>query len=289
MSKNILDKISIVLVCYNSAFKLKKFLKKIPTASKVLLIDNSKDYSLKRLFGRKKNIKIFYKKNEGYGSSINYASKKIDTPYFLVVQPDVTGINKKMLIKFYQYSKKLNNKFSVIGPHFLNASRRGHYQTNKKFKIKEIHNVHGSTMFFNKKIFKKNKGFDKNIFLYWEETDYTKRAKRLGYKAYQLNLVKVKHEKGKAVKTNNSIQEEKLKNLYIWHFIWSKYYYYKKHYSIILVIPFFLPILIRILFRMTFYKLLNNKKFNRYYCRWDGLINSILGKKSHMRLNKILV
>ncbi len=54
MSKNILDKISIVLVCYNSAFKLKKFLKKIPTASKVLLIDNSKDYSLKRLFGRKK-------------------------------------------------------------------------------------------------------------------------------------------------------------------------------------------------------------------------------------------
>ena len=43
-----------------------------------------------------------------------------------------------------------------------------------------------------------NKGFDEKIFLYWEETDYTKRAIRLGYNAYQLNIVKVKHEKGKA-------------------------------------------------------------------------------------------
>ena len=89
--KNILNKISIVLVCYNSSFKLKKFLKKIPNETKVFLIDNSKDYSLKKLFGRKKNIKIFYKKNDGYGSSINFASKKIKTPYFLVVQPDVIG------------------------------------------------------------------------------------------------------------------------------------------------------------------------------------------------------
>ena len=149
--KNILNKISIVLVCYNSSFKLKKFLKKIPNETKVFLIDNSKDYSLKKLFGRKKNIKIFYKKNDGYGSSINFASKKIKTPYFLVVQPDVIGINKNSLIKFYKYSKILKDNFSVIGPHFLNASKRGHFQTDTRFKIKEIHNVHGSTMFFNKK------------------------------------------------------------------------------------------------------------------------------------------
>ena len=44
-------------------------------------------------------------------------------------------------------------------------------------------------MFFNKKTFNKINGFDKNIFLYWEETDYTKRAKKIGYKAYQLNLL----------------------------------------------------------------------------------------------------
>ena len=94
-------------------------------------------------------------------------------------------------------------------------------------------------MFLIRKYFFKNSGFDKNIFLYWEETDYTKEAK-LGYKTYQLNLVKVKHEKGKAVKTINLIEEEKLKNLYIWHFIWSKFYYFKKHYSFILALILFL-------------------------------------------------
>ena len=284
-----LKQISIVLVSYNSSIKLKRFIKKIPRYSPILIIDNSKDYQLKKIFKDYKNVKIFFKKNFGYGSSINYAVKKISTKYFFVVQPDVVGINKKSLITFYDYAEKLKEKYSVIGPHFLNAPKKGHFQTNLKYDIKKIHNVHGSTIFFNKKIFLKNKKFDENIFLYWEETDYTKRAKNNGYYAYQLNKVKVKHEKGKAVGTLNHIEEEKLKNLYIWHFIWSKFYYFKKHYSFFVAIPYFLPILLRILFRIVFYKLTRNKKFIRYYYRWDGLINSILGKKSHMRLNKMFI
>ena len=289
MSKNskYLNKISIVIVCYNSSFKLKKFIRNIPNKTKIYIIDNSKDYSLKSVFKSKRNIKIFFKKNEGYGSSINFAAKKIKTPYFLVVQPDVSGIRESSLIQFYKYAKKIQDKFSVIGPHFLNASKKGHYQTNPKYKIKEIHNVHGSTMFFNKKIFNKNKGFDKNIFLYWEETDYTKRASKNGYKAYQLNIVKVKHEKGKAVKTSNPKDIEKLENLYIWHFIWSKFYYFNKHYGKTISLIYFIPILIRILFRISFYKLIKSNKFTKYYYRWDGLRNSILNKKSLMRLDKI--
>jgi N-acetylglucosaminyl-diphospho-decaprenol L-rhamnosyltransferase len=285
--KKILNKISIVLVCYNSSFKLRKFVKKIPNATKIYIIDNSKDYSLKKLFRNKKNVKIYFTKNDGYGSSINFASKRIKTPYFLVVQPDVSGIKQSSLINFYKYAKIIKDKFSVIGPHFLNAPIRGHYQTNLKYKIKNIHNVHGSTMFFNKKTFNKNKGFDKNIFLYWEETDYSKRASKNGYKAYQLNVVKVKHQKGKAVKTSNLEEISKLENLYTWHFIWSKFYYFNKHYGKVLSLIYFTPILIRILFRMTIYKIIKSKKFIKYYCRWDGLKNSILGKKSSMRLNKI--
>ena len=287
--KSILNKISIVLVSYKSSFKLKKFVQKIPNETKIFIIDNSKDYSLKKIFKRKKNVKIYFKKNEGYGSSINFASKIIKTPYFLVVQPDVTGIKRISLIRFYKYAKKLKNKFSVIGPHFINASKSGHFQTSLKFKIKEIHNVHGSIMFFNKKIFNINKGFDKNIFLYWEETDYSKRASKNGYKAYQLNIVKVKHEKGKAVKTRNLKDTKKLQNLYTWHFIWSKFYYFDKHYGKFLSLIYFTPILMRILFRILLYKLIKSNKLTKYYFRLDGLISSILNKKSSMRLEKISI
>lgn len=285
--KKILNKISIVLVCYNSSFKLKKFLKNIPNETKVYLIDNSKDYTLKKLFIYKKNIKIFYKKNNGYGASINFAAKKINTPYFLVVQPDVTGINKKSLIKFYEYSKKLKDNFSVIGPHFKKAPKSGHFQTSLKYDIKKIQNVHGSTIFFNRKNFIKNKGFDPKIFLYWEETDYTKRAQKNGLYAYQLNKVKVIHEKGKAVNVKNTEEAQRLIHLYSWHFIWSKFYYYRKHYGKFLAIIYFTPIIIRILLRIFFYKSNKNKKFIKYYYRWNGLINSILNKKSFMRLERI--
>ena len=285
--KKKLSQISIILISYNSSKKLIKFIDKIPKETPILIIDNSKDLKLKKIFRNKKNVSVYFKKNMGYGSSINFAAKKINTKYFFVIQPDVRGINKKALITFFNYAEKLEEKFSVIGPHFLNAPKKGHYQTNLKFDIKKIHNVHGSTIFFNKKIFNKNKGFDDNFFLYWEETDYTKRALKNGYPAYQLNKVKVHHEKGKAVQVKNDTENEKLANLYSWHFIWSKFYFHKKHYGKIFAYIYFLPILVRILLRILFYKTIKDKRFIKYYYRWDGLVNSILEKKSFMRLGGI--
>ena len=109
--RKILNKISIVLVCYNSSFKLKKFVQKIPNETKIFIIDNSKDYSLKKIFRSKKNVKIYFKKNnDGYGASINFAAKRIKTPYFLVVQPDVTGIKKSSLINLLNYTLDKNER-----------------------------------------------------------------------------------------------------------------------------------------------------------------------------------
>ena len=115
--KKILNKISIILVCYKSSFKLKKFIKNITKETEIFLIDNSKDHNLKRLFKKKKNVKIYFKKNDGYWASINYAVKKIKTPYFLVVQPDVSGINKRSLINFLELTAiPLNLVFLMNDP-----------------------------------------------------------------------------------------------------------------------------------------------------------------------------
>ncbi len=279
--------ISIIIVSYNSAKKIIKLIKKIPKKVPILIIDNSYDYKLKKILKSNKNISLYFKKNYGYGSSINYAAKKIKTEYFFVIQPDVIGINKNSLINFIIYAKKLKNKFSVIGPHFLKAPKKGHKQTNLKYDIKSIKSVHGSTIFFNKKNFFKNNGFDSNIFLYWEETDYARRAQKKGLHAYQLNKVKVYHEKGSAVSIENSEQQEKLKLLYSWHFIWSKFYFFKKHYGKFFAIIYFIPILIRIYSRLYFYNFTKSRKKIKYKYRLDGLMSSILEKKSYLRLNHI--
>ena len=284
---NTIKDVSIVIVSYNSAKKIVKLIKKIPDKVPILIVDNSNDQRLRRIFKKNKNISLYFKKNDGYGSSINYAAKRIKTEYFFVIQPDVRGINKNSIVTFLIYAKKLKNKFSVIGPHFLNAPKSGHNQTDLKYDIKRIDSVHGSTIFFNKKNFIKNKGFDENIFLYWEEKDYAKRALKNGFSAYQLNKVKVYHERGKAVEIKNSVDKEKLKILYMWHFIWSKFYFFKKHYGKFFAILYFLPIIFRTSLRVFIYKIIKSKKLIKYKYRLDGLVCSILQKKSKLRLNQI--
>jgi len=42
-------------------------------------------------------------------------------------------------------------------------------------------------MFFCSEIFDRNRGFDENFFLYFEETDYCFRSNKNDYKIYQIN------------------------------------------------------------------------------------------------------
>ena len=107
---NSLEKITIVLISYFSYKKIKIFIKKIPKNVCILVLENSNDKKIKKLSNRK-NLRVIYKQNDGYGSSINYASKIIKTKYFLVVQPDIKGIDKKALLNFYNYGEKLNGNF----------------------------------------------------------------------------------------------------------------------------------------------------------------------------------
>ena len=136
-------------------------------------------------------------------------------------------------------------------------------------------------MFINKDTFLNIGKFDENFFLYFEETEYCFRAKNKGYLSYQLNKSKVK-AKGRSVNVEN--ENESLSNILIWHFIWSKFYFYKKKYGKFLSIVIFTPIIMRILFRILFYKI-TNKKFllDKYRSRLDEVLKSIKGEKSSLR------
>ena len=143
-------------------------------------------------------------------------------------------------------------------------------------------------MCFDTITFDKVGGFDENIFLYFEETDYCIRANKKGYKMYQINKATVEHPRGVSegvVKIKNLREMSNLEKLYSWHFVWSKYYVYKKHYGKLITILYFIPTLIRIIFRINLYKYKKNiNKKEKYQVRLDGLISSIKGTKSIKRL-----
>ena len=225
---------------------------------------------------------MFIKKNDGVSSSINYAVKKIKTEYFLQISPDILFDYKK-IDTFFKVAIKLNNKFSALGPRFTNANKKSHKQISRHLKIGSISSVHGSCMFIKKKIFKELGGFDKNFFLYFEETDYCKRALSRNLKSYQINNIKVK-SKGRTVSIKNKKEKKILGNILIWHFIWSKFYFTKKNYGIILSILIFIPVLIRTIFKIGIYILMDNKENKDRYCyRLSGLITSMMGRSASLR------
>jgi len=208
----------------------------------------------------------------------------VKTKYFLVSNPDIEGINKQTILEFLKAANKLKDKFSLLGPRFLNANPKSHKQSINNLDIAEMQFLSGACMFFNKKNFDLIGGFDENFFLYFEENDFCFRSHKIN-KNYQINNIQIKHNVGKSVKTDSHKEELNLSNLRTWHFIWSKFYYYKKHYTFTFAIIFFIPIIFRIKFKIYFYTLLDDKSnIEKYSIRWSGLKNSILNKKSFKRI-----
>lgn len=273
---------TIIIITYHSEKVIYDFIKKIPSHIKTIIIENSKNYNLKKFVEENyKNISIYIRENHGVSSALNFAVKKIDTKYFLQISPDIK-FNFKEIEIFLDYANKLKDEFSALGPRFINVNDKSHKQIDDKKELGKIDSIHGSCMFINKKNFEKIGKFDENFFLYFEETEYCFRAKKKNFYSYQINKLKVQSI-GRSVDIQDPYNQ-KFKNFLIWHFIWSKYYFYKKKYGKILTAIIFIPVLIRILMRIIFYKTTKNYQLlKKYNSRLDGLLKSIKGEKSNLR------
>ena len=171
------NEITIVLISHKSKNLIINFVKNIYKKFNIIVIDNSNDVNLQKEIKKNyPNIIIKLIVNNGYGSSINYASKLIKTKYFLISNPDVEGINEKNIQKFLSAASKLDDNFSSLGPRYLNINSKSHVQSDINEKISEMKFISGACMFFKKKNFDLIGGFDENFFLYFEESDFCLRA-----------------------------------------------------------------------------------------------------------------
>lgn len=85
---------------------------------------------------------------------------------------------------------------------FVSAPIEKKYDFEKKYF--EIDYVIGADMFLRKNLFDKMKGFSKEFFMYYEETDLQKRMHNIGFKQYILTKTKIIHlEEGSGKVINN--------------------------------------------------------------------------------------
>ena len=280
------EDVTVIIIGHKSKNLILNYIKPIHEKFRIIIIDNSNDFDLTNLIRiNYPNILIKNVENDGYGAAINYGSKLVKTKYFLISNPDLTGINEDNLNKFIQVAKKLNDKFSTLGPRYEHANTKTLIQSNEQIEVSEFKVISGACMFFNKKNFETIGGFDENFFMYFEENDFCLRSFKI-YKNYQINSIKVYHNAGNSVSYDNIEEKELHEHFRTWHFMWSKFYFFKKRYTLLIAFLIFLPIIFRLIIRITFHTFFGNKKqLKKYRSRWSGLFNSIVGNKSKLRVN----
>jgi|TARA_B110001452_G_scaffold114586_1_gene95049 GT2 family glycosyltransferase len=272
-----LNDITIIIVSYKSTKKVKKCIDSIAGKSKIIVIENSNDFSHKENIEKEySNVEcIIANDNLGYGKANNLGLKQVRTKYALILNPD-TRIESDTLEKFLEAANKIKN-FAIIGP-----------QQNEDYKEKkyiqetyEVENLKGYALFLNMIKFKDTNFFDENFFLYFEEIDLCRNLRNKKEKIYISPQIKIFHDGAQSVDDSLNYEVELTRN---WHWMWSTFYYYKKHYNYLYALTVVSPKLFSALFKIILFVILFNKKRRQiYYQRLSGLINSILGKKSWYR------
>ena len=274
--------ITVVLPSYKSGKLLISHLEKISKKIKIIIIENSKDKKLKKKIEKNyKNARVYLRNNIGYGRSINLGANHVKSKYFLVMNPD-TVIYKNTIKNLLSAAIRIK-KFGALSPDQVKNKNK-----NKKIKkkIKEEKMLDGGAMLFDKEIFKKIKGFDNNIFLYYEENDYYHKCNNLNLKLYLIRDSFFYHsQKGDSSSAifDNSNEKFYAYLLAGWHGQWSKFYYIKKYYGFTYSLYKCSPNLIVNIVQLFIKAIILSKKTKYIYFKIEGLISSIIGLSSFKR------
>ena len=271
-----LTKITVIIVTYKSELVLDNCLRSIPSQVEIIIIDNSDNNEMKLKIEKKySNVRyILSGENIGYSKANNIGLAQTKTEFALVLNPD-TVLKKNALENFSKLAKKYNN-FWLMGP----LKQQSKILENNKMEIVEVNDLKGFAIFFNLKKFDGNY-FDENFFLYFEEIDICKKVKKNGGHIFVSPLIEIEHKEASSVYLKEKQEIEKNRN---WHWMWSTFYFQKKHNGFFYAFIAIQPKLISALFKTIFYFIVFNKKQRDiYFCRLSGLFNSMIGKKSWYR------
>ena len=285
--------LTVVIVTFKSNQIIHRCIESIPSEIKIIVIENSNDKLFKLDIEKKyKNVACFLSpENLGMGSGNNLGLKHVTTDYAIILNPDVV-LEENTIDEMINESKKIES-FAVLAPLSIDPSLPN-YKIDKKnfssisenfpFKVKSID---GYAMLFNlKKInqydnFQNYNYFDENIFMYLENDDLCKRLINHNENIFVIPKSRIKHLGAKGADEKYSFEIELSRN---WHWIWSKFYFNKKHFGFFRAIADGLPSFLSSIFKYFLYLSINNdKKKQIYHQRMMGFVYAFLGKAANYR------
>ena len=281
--------LTVVIVTLKSQHIIDKCIQSIDKNISIIIVENSDDEVFKNYIENKYNNVscILSKGNIGMGAGNNIGINSAKSDFVLLLNPDVVLFDDT-LDKLIKAGQDLAN-FVLMSPISVNDNYPNYKIKNKKninkLNIFEVESLDGFCMLINKKkiklILNDVKIFDENFFMYLENDDLCKRVKDMKGKIYVLPYCKIKHFGAKAVSEHYSDEIELSRN---WHWIWSKFYFSKKHkgyyHAVLQGFPKFITSTIKFIFYIL---ILNKFKSKIYYNRALGYLNALMGKSSWYR------
>ncbi len=289
--------LSIVIVTLKSEGVIFKCLDSLDSNIPVFIVENSNNLEFKNSVEKKyNNVQcILTKENLGMGSGNNVGIKLTKTDYVLILNPDVI-LEPNTLEELMMSSKKVKN-FAILSP-VSNSNEHPNYKLIQKKGLTEINtfpfkvkSVDGYAMLFNKKVINEilendssNKSidyFDENFFMYLENDDLCKRIMERKGDIFVTPSAKIEHLGAKAVNEKYRDEVELSRN---WHWIWSKFYYNKKHYGLLNALAQGLPQFLLSINKFIFFKIIQDENKKKvYFNRASGFFNAMIGKPSWYR------
>ena len=275
-------KITIIINTFKSDDKIFECLDSINSNCRIIVVENSSNLTFK------KNIEKHYPnvdciltgENLGYAKGNNLGLSKVKTQYALILNPDAK-LENDTLENFFVSIEKIKD-FAIIGP-----AKQDEFSNKENFSNKanlfEVESLKGFAMFININQIKDIGFFDPNFFIYLEEIDLCRRIVKNNKKIYLDKNLKINHLGGSSHNEAINFEMELSRN---WHWMWSTFYFNKKHYGYLNSLIKISGKLVSSVSKMIFYALIfNNKKRKIYFQRFSGLFNSIIGARSWYRPN----
>ena len=279
------NNLTFIIVTFKSDHIIHECIESLPKDSNIIIIENSNSLEFKKkLEAKYSKINVIVQKNIGMGSANNKGIKLCKTDYAFVINPDVK-FYKNTIDELITLSSK-HNDYAILAPisddiQYPNYKIKNKKLQNNDLEFLSVDSVDGYAMLINKNKFQDNFFFDENFFLYLENDDLCLRKKKENNEIYISKKAKINHLGGKS---HSPIYEKEIEFSRNWHWMWSKFYFNKKHFGYLRAFLMSIPTLTTSIIKFFYYFVTLNKfKKKIYMMRFLGIVNSMLGKKSWYR------
>jgi len=279
------NNLTFIIVTFKSDHIIHECIESLPKDSNIIIIENSNNPELKKkLEAKYSKINVITQENSGMGAANNKGIKLCKTDYAFVINPDVKFYENTMH-ELIALSSRYND-YSILAPISDDIKYPNYKIKDKKIKNNDpdflnVDSIDGYAMLINKNKFNDNVFFDENFFLYLENDDLCLRKKKENNKIYVAKKAKIHHLGGKS---HSIVYKKEIELSRNWHWMWSKFYFNKKHYGYLKALLISFPTLITSMIKFFYYFATGNKfKKKIYIMRFLGLFNSMIGRKSWYR------